>query len=208
MQDWDGWGSQSVRNVLDALSAARRVSLSHFIFALGIRHVGSHTANLVAAQFKSAEEWWGAASGTAQASVVAQLEGIPGVGPVAIASIKSFAKDPRNRAEVEALLSELLITATDGAASPAPIDAEELPPQAVGAMAGKTVVFTGVLSSLSRSQAQELAERAGARVTGAISGKTDLVVVGRKPGRTKLDKIKELGLEAVSEESWRRMCGM
>ena len=122
-----------------------------------------------------------------------ELAAIEGIGPVVAEAIADFFAEPHNEAALDALLEEVTI--------------EPMPAMAAGhPLAGKTIVFTGSLERMTRDEAKALAERLGAKVSGSISAKTDLVVAGPGAG-SKLAKARELGVELIDEEEWIRRSG-
>ena len=185
LAEWDGFGETSARNLYAAIDARRRVALNRFLFALGIRHVGEGNARRLARHFHDFASLRAAATG---AAATIALEGIEGVGPAVVESVIDFFAEPHNETALDALLAE--------------VEIEPMPAVAAGhPLAGKTVVFTGSLERMTRDEAKALAERLGAKVSGSISAKTDLVVAGLGAG-SKLAKARELGVETVDEEEW------
>ena len=191
LKDREGWGPKSVRNLWAAINRRRKIALDRFIYALGIRHIGVTTARLLAKTYGSwqsfAEAMAKIAEGDQQAR--AALEDIDGIGGTVIEALAEFFKEPHNLEALEALLQE--------------VEVEDYHFEAVSdtPVSGKTVVFTGKLERLSRSEAKAQAERLGAKVAGSVSKKTDLVVAGPGAG-SKLKKAEELGLQILSEEDW------
>jgi len=172
-------GGKSAENLLDALERSKTTTLARFLYALGIREVGESTARLLAAHFGALEPLL-----TADA---ASLQQIPDIGPVAAAAIQAFFQEPHNRAIITGLQAagvqwpETVVKPVTG-----------LP------LAGKTVVLTGTLDTLSRDQAADRLRALGAKVAGSVSKKTDYVVAGRDAG-SKLDKAQELGVTVLDE---------
>jgi DNA ligase (NAD+) len=186
----EGWGERSAENLLRAIEARRRVPLARFIFALGIRHVGETTAKLLARSYGSWQAFAAAMRAAAEDEEArAQLLAIDGVGETLAGALVAFFADPHNAAALERLLAEVT-----------PEDAEA-PPAAGSPVAGKTVVFTGKLERMSRDEAKARAEALGAKVSGSVSAKTDILVAGPGAG-SKLKKAAELGVETLSEEEW------
>ena len=173
-------GEKSAQNLLAGLEKSRRTTLPRFLFGLGIRHVGEATARDLARHF-------GKLNAIMDASVEQLLE-VPDVGPIVAESIHTFFQQPHNREVVEQLRA-CGVTWEEG--EPAPRTG--LP------LAGKTVVLTGTLPTLSRDEAKDLLEAAGAKVAGSVSKKTDYVVAGAEAG-SKLDKARELGITVLDEE--------
>lgn len=177
----DRMAEKSAQNVLDALEKSKRTTLPRFLFGLGIRHVGEATAKDLARHF-------GKLDGIMDASVEQLLE-VNDVGPVVAQSIRTFFEQPHNREVVEQLRA-------------CGVHWEEGEPavQAPKPLAGKTFVITGTLPSLSRDEAKDLLESAGAKVAGSVSKKTDYVVAGAEAG-SKLEKAQALGVLVLDENA-------
>ena len=176
----DRMADKSAQNVLAALEKSKRTTMPRFLFGLGIRHVGEATARDLARHF-------GKLDAIMDASVEQLLE-VPDVGPVVAESIHTFFQQPHNREVVEQLRA-CGVHWEEGepaARSPKPL-------------AGKTVVLTGTLPTLSRDEAKDMLEAAGAKVAGSVSKKTDYVVAGAEAG-SKLDKARELGVPVLDED--------
>ncbi len=191
LENIDGFGRVSVRKLFEAINARRTVALNRFIYALGIRHVGETTAKLLAraygtyAAFETGMKEAAPLSGDAWND----LNNIDGIGEVVARAIVEFYKEPRNLDVIERLLQEV---------TP---EAAEVPVSTNSPVAGKTVVFTGSLEKMTRDEAKAMAERLGAKVSGSVSKKTDLVVAGPGAG-SKLDKAREFGVEVIDEDAW------
>ncbi|MDP1654818.1 MAG: NAD-dependent DNA ligase LigA [Hylemonella sp.] len=170
---------KSAQNIVEALEKSKQTTLPRFLFGLGIRHVGEATAKALARHFGKLD--------TIMDASEEQLLQVADVGPVVAQSIRTFFEQPHNREVVEQLRA-CGVTWEEG--EPAPV--EVLP------LAGKTVVLTGTLPTLSRDQAKELLEAAGAKVAGSVSKKTDYVVAGEEAG-SKLEKAQALGVAILDE---------
>jgi DNA ligase (NAD+) len=179
------WGEKSVANLLSEIEKSKANDLSRLLFALGIRHVGEKAARTLAARFGSLDR-------LAQAEA-AELESAEEVGPNTAAAIVQYFSHPRHRDLVENLRRHGLR-----------FEAERPRRAAAGPLSGKNVVITGTLSGISREEAAERLEAAGARVSGSISRKTDYLVVGESAG-SKLEKAKSLGVETMTWEDMRRV---
>jgi DNA ligase (NAD+) len=181
-------GEKSADNLLASLDRSRReATLPRLLLALGIRHVGEASARDLARALGTLDAVEGASE--------EDLLRVPGFGPVVAASVHGFFREPRNLAAVRRLVEEA------GLRPPR----EEAPP-ATGPFAGKTVVFTGTLSSMTREEAEALVRRLGGKAVGSVSRKTGFVVAGESPG-SKVEKAKELGVEVLTEEAFRRLAG-
>lgn len=176
----DRMAEKSAQNVLDALEKSKKTTLPRFLFGLGIRHVGEATAKEFARHF-------GKLDAIMDASVEQLLE-VPDVGPIVAESLHTFFQQPHNREVVEQLRA-------------CGVHWEESEPaaQAPKPLSGKTIVLTGTLPTMSRDEAKDLLEAAGAKVAGSVSKKTDYVVAGAEAG-SKLDKARELGITVLDEE--------
>ncbi len=176
----DRMADKSARNLVDALEKSKRTTLPRFLFALGIRHVGEATAKELARHFGSLDR-------IMQASEEEMLA-VADVGPVVAHSIRTFFDQPHNREVIEQLRGCGVSWEESQRRSPG-----------AGRLAGKTVVLTGALPVLSRDQAREMLESAGAKVAGSVSRKTDFVVAGSDAG-AKLDRARELGVAVLDEK--------
>ncbi len=187
----EGWGKKSIENLFAAIEARRRIALDRFIYALGIRQVGEATAKLLAQNYVSIghlrESMMAAQDREGEAWQV--LTAIEQIGPLVAADLLDFFAEPNNQAVLDDLLAEITV-----------LDA---PPLALkhAAVGGKTVVFTGTLETMTRSEAKARAESLGAKVAGSVSAKTDYVVAGSDAG-SKLTKAKELGVAVLTELEW------
>lgn len=187
--DLDGWGKKSAENLVAQIEKSKSRPLESLLFALGIRFVGARVAKLLADSF-----------GTLQALIAAEqdaLEAIPEIGPKVAESVREFFANEHNRERVAALEAAGINTTQPRAQGVA----EDSP------MAGKTVVLTGTLSSLTRDEAKKRLEALGARVSGSVSAKTDLVIAGEKAG-SKLQKAEKLGVEVIDEKALLALLGI
>ncbi len=190
----EGWGAKKVANLVQAVEARREMPLARFIYALGIRHVGEVTAGAIADTYGSLEAWMEAMTALARGDPAARerLEQVEGVGPVVAEALAEFFREARNLELVRRLAREVRVL---------PAKREE---RRAAPLAGKTVVFTGELSRMSRDEARARAQAMGAKVTNSVSRRTDLVIVGRDPG-SKLQRARELGIPTVDEQQWYRI---
>lgn len=188
LRNKEGWGEQSARNLFQAIEQKRTISLDRFIYALGIPQVGAVTAKLLAQQYRSLqnlhEQMLQAEDPTSEAW--ADLLALDGIGTNMASDLVGFFQVPHNTQIIEELGTALTIPdfITEATIS--------------SPLTGKTIVFTGTLSTLSRAEAKSRAERLGAKVTGTVTNKTDYVVVGEDAG-SKAKAAKELGIEILSE---------
>ncbi|AUY26094.1 MAG: NAD-dependent DNA ligase LigA [Mixta calida] len=184
----DRMGPKSAQNVVDALNKAKATTLPRFLYALGIREVGEATAVNLANHFGSLEKIMDAD--------LDALIAVPDVGKVVAAHVRNFMEEESNREVIRQLVEDI------GIHWPAVtvINAEELD----SPFAGKTVVLTGSLSIMSRDDAKERLTALGAKVSGSVSKKTDLVIAGEAAG-SKLAKAQELGIEVIDEAEMIRL---
>ncbi|WP_050927778.1 NAD-dependent DNA ligase LigA [Aestuariivita boseongensis] len=196
LKNREGWGEKSANNLFQAIEDKRTIPLGRVIFALGIRHVGEAASNLLARNYGSWDAFESAVTEAAGREGPAwdSLLNIDGVGEVmATALVTAFAQESE-RASIDRLVAQLTI---EDAAQP---DTEGSP------VAGKTVVFTGTLEKMTRAEAKARAEALGAKVSGSVSAKTDLLVAGPGAG-SKAKKAAELGIETLDEDGWLELIG-
>ncbi len=188
LERWEGWGRKSVENLFAAIEARRRIPFHRFLYALGIRYVGQVTAKLLARHFHTIERFLALTEGDPK-HARAELESIDGIGPKVAEALVNFFREAQNRKIVDALLEQVtVLPEEDHAATDSPI-------------AGKTIVFTGTLESMTREEAKARAERLGAKVASSVSARTDFVVAGPGAG-SKRKKAQELGVRIIDEKAW------
>src|SRR5215510_378106 len=195
LEEQEGFGEVSVRNLFNAIKARREIALERFIYALGMRHVGETTARSLSRGYGSWPAFHEACLRIAasDAETRAEMDNLDQIGETVIDSIAAYFGEEHNRGIVERLTKQVKI-----------LDAEK--PAADSAVAGKTVVFTGALEKMTREEAKAMAERLGAKVAGSVSQKTDYVVAGPGAG-SKLGKAKDLGVAVLSEDEWFDLVG-
>ena len=191
LKNREGWGEKSADKLFQAIEDKRKIPLSRLIFALGIRHVGEAASNLIAQHYSN---WtaFEAAMGHAKSGegpAWDDLIGVDGVGQVMAQSLVSTFAQEAERASIDRLVAELSV---QDVARP---DTEGSP------VAGKTVVFTGTLEKMTRAEAKARAERLGAKVSGSVSAKTDILVAGPGAG-SKAKKAADLGIQTLDEDGW------
>ena len=199
IQQWEGWGEKSARNLFEAIKESRKISLERFIYALGIRHVGRSTARRLASHYQSLEafendmiEAGDSNSGDENNDKWNELLDIEDIGPGVSGDIVGFFKEDHNLELLEELKSELEI---ENYTAPEDFESE---------LAGKKIVFTGSLDKMTRSEAKSRAESCGAKVTGSVSKSTDYVIAGAEAG-SKAKKARELGVTILSEQDFIEM---
>ncbi len=196
LENRDGFGETSVANLMQAIEDKRTVPLAKVLFGLGIRHVGDSAAALLANHYGS----WTALSTAIDSATIGEgaawddLLSIDGVGAVMAMSFIEALQNPAERASIDRLVAELTIE--DAVVQ----DTSDSP------VAGKTVVFTGTLAKMTRAEAKARAEALGAKVSGSVSAKTDLLVAGPGAG-SKAKKAADLGVETIDEDAWLTLIG-
>jgi len=195
LEEIEGYGETSVRNLFGAIEARREIALERFIYALGMRHVGETTALALARGYGSWEAFHDACVKVAKGDeeAIAEMDALDQIGDTVIQSIKAYFGESHNRGIVERLTREITI-----------LDAER--PKSNSAIAGKTVVFTGSLEKMTRDEAKAMAERLGAKAAGSVSKKTDYVVAGPGAG-SKLAEAKKHGVTVLTEDEWLKLVG-
>lgn len=196
LKDREGWGATSVANLWTAIDARRTVPFSRFLFALGARHVGETTARVIARHYTSFDAFRAAmlAAASGDEDAREELVGIDGIGETVAVSLLQFFGESHNEQVLDALLAEMTIEDEI-------FEVQESP------VAGKIVVFTGSLEKMTRDEAKAMAERFGAKVSGSVSKKTDLLVAGPGAG-SKLTKAQSLGVETIDEDGWFELVGV
>ena len=191
----DGWGATSVKKLWQAIEQKREIPLARLIFALGIRHLGEAGSNLLALHYGT----WDAFE---EAMTRAQIDqgrawddimSIDGVGAVMATSVITTFQQDAERASIDRLVAQLR-------------PQEAAKPTSDSPVAGKTVVFTGTLERMTRAEAKARAESLGAKVSGSVSAKTDILIAGPGAG-SKAKKATDLGVETISEDEWLALIG-
>ncbi|MDD3492479.1 MAG: NAD-dependent DNA ligase LigA [Candidatus Thermoplasmatota archaeon] len=177
------FAQKSAHNLLAALEESKKQSLARVIYALGIPHVGEHTARLLAERYQGMEALMDASE--------QDLQAISEIGPEIARSVVEFFAEEHNREEISRL-QELGVR----------MEYEER----TGSLEGLTFVFTGGLEGFTREEAKEAVESRGGRTMSSVSGKVDYVVAGDEPG-SKYDRAKELGLRIIDEQEFRQLLG-
>lgn len=185
----EGWGIKSETKLFEAIESARSISLSRFIYALGIRHIGENTAELLATHYHTMDNFMHAMQNFSTATSE-DLRNIHGIGDAVVGALQQFFAHPAQKEEVECLRTLVQVQDTI-----APMIAQD------SIFAGKTLVFTGSLSLCSRDEAKRRALSLGAKVASSVSRKTDYVIAGSDAG-SKLTQAQTLGLTILSEQEW------
>ncbi|MBL0941465.1 MAG: NAD-dependent DNA ligase LigA [Alphaproteobacteria bacterium] len=199
----EGWGQKSAQNLFKAIEERREISFERFIYALGIPQIGQTTARLLAQTYGSYANWRGAMQAAAQdpnSPDYLELININGIGESMARDLCAFFHEPHNQQVLDELVSTPqkagevhVLDAMRSTAIDSPIT-------------GKSVVFTGILTLLTRAEAKAQAERLGCKVTSTVSAKTDFVVQGENPG-SKAKKAQELGVQILDEMQWLELIG-
>ncbi len=191
LSDWEGFGATSSDNLLKAIDTRRGVPFAKFLNGLGIRHVGQTSSDLFSRHFVTWSSFWSSVNGAVSDSGGSDeqaLLAIDGIGSAAVDSLKAFAAEPHNQSMMAELLAQ--VTVLDGEA-----------PNSESPVSGKTVVFTGTLEAMTRDEAKARAMSLGAKVSGSVSGKTDILIAGPGAG-SKLKKAEALGVTVMTEQEW------
>lgn len=187
----EGWGDQSARNLFNSINERRTIEFNRFIYALGIRQIGEATAKKLAATYGDLSNLRTAMQKAAdhESEAYEDLINIEDIGPAVAEDLIGFFTEDHNLALLTDLEKQL------------DIQTYEAPSVGDSPVAGKTVVFTGTLEQMTRSEAKAKAETLGAKVAGSVSKKTDYVIAGADAG-SKLKKAKDLGVDVLSEQEW------
>lgn len=195
LEEQEGFGDTSVRNLFTSINERREISLDRFIYALGIRQVGETTALALARGYGSWKAFHGAGMKVAKGDeeAISEMDVLDQIGDTVIAAVAAYFGESHNRGIVDRLVKEVTI-----------LDAEK--PKTDSAIAGKTVVFTGSLEKMTREEAKATAERLGAKASGSVSKKTDFLVAGPGAG-SKLSEAKKHGVQVLTEDEWLKLVG-
>jgi DNA ligase (NAD+) len=196
LEEIEGYGETSVRNLFAAIEERRRISLERFIYALGMRHVGETTALALARGYGSWKAFHDAGLKVAKGDeeTIAEMDALDQIGDTVIKSVAAYFGESHNRGIVERLVRELDEI----------IDAEK--PKGNSAVSGKTVVFSGSLERMTRDEAKANAERLGAKAASSVSKKTDYLIAGPGAG-SKLADAKKHGVTVLTEDEWLELIG-
>jgi DNA ligase (NAD+) len=191
LKNRNGFGETSVNNLFEAIDDKRKIPLNRLIFALGIRHVGETSGAMLARHYGSWDAFFAAMQSAAEKSGPAweELNNIDGLGTVMATALVDAFHTENTRDAIERLIAELDV---QDVTAPDTSDSQ---------VAGKIVVFTGTLEKMTRAEAKARAESLGAKVSGSVSAKTDIVIAGPGAG-SKAKKAKDLGVDIISEDDW------
>ena len=190
INDLEGWGELSIKNLKKAINDARVISLNRFIYSIGIRHIGQENAKILSKFFISITKFTDLFNQSNRKNILESLKELDGIGDTQINSIDSFFKSLKNINVVKSLIKELEIK-----------NYQNLNKK--GKFSNKNIMFTGSFEKISRSEAKVLAEDNGGKVLSAVSKKLDFLITGNsKPTKKKIDKARELKIKIINEKDW------
>ena len=185
----DGWGNLSSSNLEKAIKKSRKISLDKLIFSIGIRHIGQENAKVLAKYFENIRKFQDLFDKAKRKKILNYLLELDGIGETQIKSLENFFSNFSNLNVVSNLIKELKISDFKTSKS--------------GIFYGKTIMFTGGLSKMSRAEAKSLVEKEGGKILGTTSKKLDYLVVGNsKPTPKKIEKAKQLNIKILDEKDW------
>ena len=186
---FEGWGNLSVSNLEKAIKKSQKISLDKLIFAIGIRHIGQENAKTLAKYFVNIKKFEELFDGKKRKKILNYLLELDGIGETQVKSLETFFSNSSNLNTVSNLIKELNVTDFKTSKS--------------GIFYGKTIMFTGGLSKMSRAEAKALVEKEGGKILGTSSKKLDYLVIGdSKPTPKKVEKAKQLNIKILDENSW------
>jgi len=183
----DGWGKLSVSNLKYSIEQSKKVSLDKFIFALGIRHIGTENAKLISEYSKNISKF----IDIVNKNKIDELIDIDGIGETQIKSLKSFFKNSVNLNVLNELTKILKI--------------EKIAIKKDGKLFNKSFLFTGKLQDISRAEAKDLVEINSGNVVSSVNKKLDYLVIGEKPTNKKIDQAKKLGISILTQDEWSKL---
>ena len=188
IENLEGWGKQSVANLRYSINQKKTISFEKFIYALGIRHIGLENAKIITKNLKSLKNF----ISLSKKNNFDNLINIDGIGETQINSIKNFFKNSTNLHVLENLEKELIVKNAENQKTD-------------GILSNKTFMFTGKLSSMSRSEAKSLIEQNSGSIVSNVTKKLDYLIVGEKPTNRKIDAAKSLKVKILDQSSWLKM---
>jgi len=193
IENLEGWGTTSIKNLKDAIEKAKIISLNRFIYSIGIRHIGQENAKILAGFFASAKKFESLFEDIKRKKILNSLVDLDGIGFTQVKSIETFFFNQKNVTSVKSFIKVLKIE-----------DFKNVNKK--GKFSNKSLMFTGGFEKISRSEAKSLAEDNGGKVLGTISKKLDILVIGdSKPTRKKIEKAKELDIKIINEKDWYKL---
>ncbi len=187
IENLDGWGKLSSKNLKDSIAKSKNIGLEKFIFSLGIRHIGQENAKLLAQYFQNKNNFIKISNNFDFNT----LKNIDGIGDTQIVSLKKFFSDQINLRVVKELVSIMNI-----------INIEE---NKKGKLQNKSFMFTGKLTNISRAEAKSLTEENGGKILSNVTKKLDYLVIGEKPTTKKIKQAKELQIKVINQEQWKKL---
>ena len=185
----DGWGDLSASNLEKAIKKSQKISLDKLIFAIGIRHIGQENAKTLAKYFVNIKKFEELFNNKKRKEILNYLLELDGIGETQVNSLEIFFANSSNSNTVTNLIKELIVT--------------DFKTSKTGIFYGKTIMFTGGLSKMSRAEAKALVEKEGGKILGNASKKLNFLVVGdSKPTLKKIERAKQLNIEILNENSW------
>ena len=182
IENLEGWGKLSVKNLFTSIEKSKKINLDKFIYALGIRYIGEINSEILAKEFKNIDKF---ISSSRNSDILFNIDGL---GPKAISSLKNFFSHDHNLSNLKKLSKILVIN-------------KNVTKKTNNIFNGKNLVFTGSLNSVSRDEAKHIAKGVGAKILSTVSNNTDYVIVGENPG-SKAKKAKELKLNIITEDEF------
>jgi len=193
IENLEGWGELSVKNLNIAINKSSKISLDKFIFSLGIRHIGQENAKLLSYFFKSITKFIELFNSTKRENLLKNISELDGIGSAQLNSLKAYFSNKINNEAISSLIKNLKIE-----------NSKSL--NRNGMLSGKTIMFTGGFKKISRSEAKSLVEQNGGKVLGNVSSKLNVLVSGNtKPTKSKIEKAKEAGVKIISESEWYKL---
>ena len=193
IENLEGWGTTSIKNLKEAIEKAKKISLNRFIYSIGIRHIGQENAKILAGFFASAKKFESLFEDIKRKKILNSLVDLDGIGFTQVKSIETFFLNQKNVTSVKSFIKVLKIE-----------DFKNVNKK--GKFSNKSLMFTGGFEKISRSEAKSLAEDNGGKVLGTISKKLDILVIGdSKPTRKKIEKAKELDIKIINEKDWYKL---
>jgi DNA ligase (NAD+) len=193
IENLDGWGITSIKNLKNAIEKAKKISLNRFIYSIGIRHVGQENAKILAGFFVSVKKFESLFENIKRKKILNSLLDLDGIGSTQVKSIEAFFLNQKNVTSVKSFIKVLKIE-----------DFKNVNKK--GKFSNKSLMFTGGFEKISRSEAKSLAEDNGGKVLGTISKKLNILVIGdSKPTRKKIEKAKELDIKIINEKDWYKL---
>jgi len=190
IKNLEGWGELSIKNLKEAINAAKIISLNRFIYSIGIRHTGQENAKILAEFFTSINKFSDLLNSNKRKNILNNLKDLDGIGSTQIKSLETFFLNSKNIDVVKSLIGFIKIKNYQRFSKK-------------GKFSSKNIMFTGGLEKISRSEAKVLTENNGGKVLGTISKKLDILVVGSlKPTKKKINKAKDLKVKILSEDDW------